>query len=163
MRPIEPSIACRTPMLSEVFRVKPGIERDLSTPTVRHPDTGALFIVIGQAWPSDGRRLNWICPRACVNHNGQLFLWPIPMPNPGSESDSWSESGRHIANLAEGRWTRVSVDKMSQQYRVGQMDDVGDLREPDWSVVDFLSILQAAFRGQIIRRRDHPLLLGGDT
>ena len=161
MRPIEPSIPCRPPMPSELFRVKPGIERDLSTPTVRHPDTGALFIVMGQAWPSDGRGLNWICPRACINHNGQLFLWPIPMPYPGGASDMWSESGRHIANLAEYQWTRVLVDNKSRQYRVGHTDDVGDLVEPDWSVADFLPLLQAAFRGQIIRRRDHPLMLGG--
>jgi len=73
----------------------------------------------------------------------------------------WSESGRHIANLAEYQWTRVLVDNKSRQYRVGHTDDVGDLVEPDWSVADFLPLLQAAFRGQIIRRRDHPLMLGG--
>ena len=73
-----PPIACRCPRPDEWIRVKPGPESRFNTPVLKDPSSGELYFVVGQFWPRLAERLEMVCPRLCVNHAGELFVWPVP-------------------------------------------------------------------------------------
>ncbi len=151
------SISCRLPGPNEWIRVRTGVERVAATGAVRAPDTGRLYLVTADFWPHLGDRIEWICPRTCINHAGQVFIWPIPVPGPGGDRDSWLVAAGLVAGLAEQRWIRLEIDREREQYRIATEGGV-DLPEPVWPAGTFTDLLADAFRGCVVATADHPLI-----
>ncbi len=150
-------ICCREPKPTEWFRVRPGIENVTVTGGVRDPDTGVLHLLHGVLWPLVGHRVEWICPRVCVNRDSRMFLWPVPMPGPEDRWSSWLSAGQAVADLAEMVWIRVEIDSGEKQYRVATLDG-RKLPEPTWSTLEYLDLIHATFHGRVINSADHPLI-----
>jgi hypothetical protein len=150
-------INCRPPTPDEWIRVRAGGERVGTTGAVRAPDTGRLYIVSAELWSRLGDRIEWICPRACINEVGQVFIWPIPVPGPGGDQQSWLAAARLVAGLAEQKWIRLEVDREHEQYRIAT-EGGKHLPDPVWPAGDFLDLLCNAFRGHIVATADHPLI-----
>lgn len=156
-----PPIVCRDPAHDEWFRVKPGDERMCTTPTLREPETGELYLVKGDLWPLLGPHALWVSPRICVNHRGELFVWAVPVlplhlrvnPDPGPAG--------LLAELAAIKWTKAAYDVRSGKYFVGVADKRENLPPPSWPELGIFDALEEAFRGRVIATYDHPLLRGG--
>jgi hypothetical protein len=154
-----PPIACRSPQADEWIRVKPGPESRFNTPVLRDPSSGELYLVIGQLWPRLADRLVVVCPRLCVNHVGEMFVWPVPTPTPGRGGAApWWEATGVLTSLAEMRWCRVVADETARQYVVSTLKDNDAPPPPTWPEGDFLDVLEAAFQGRLIASDDHPLI-----
>ena len=154
-----PPIACRSPRPDEWIRVKPGLESRFNTPVLTDPSSGELYLVVGQLWPRLAGRLAMVCPRLCVSHTGEMFVWPVPTPTPGRGGAApWREAAGVLASLAEMRWCRVVADEAARQYVVSTIKDDDAPPPPAWPADDFLDVLQAAFDGRIIASENHPLL-----
>ncbi len=154
-----PPIACRCPRPDEWIRVKPGPESRFNTPVLRDPSSGDLYLVVGELWPRLADRLAMVCPRLCVNHDGEMFVWPVPTPTPGrSGAAPWRETAGVLASLAEMRWCRVVADEAAGQYVVSTLKDDDAPPPPTWPADDFLDVLHAAFHGRLIASEDHPLV-----
>jgi hypothetical protein len=150
-------LPCRSPAPDEWFRVRPGAERCATAAAVRDPDTGRLYMAGADLWPGLGSRIEWICPRACMNQIGQIFIWPIAVPGPGGDPRSWLAATRLVACLAEQRWIRLEIDREREQYRIAT--EAGrDLPEPVWPATDFLELLGDAFRGRLVTTPEHPFV-----
>ena len=130
-----PPIDCRSPRADDWIRVKPGPESCFNTPVLRDPSSGELYLVVGQLWPRLSDRLAMVCPRLCANHDGEMFVWPVPTPTPG----------------------RGGADEAAGQYVVSTLKN-DDAPPPTWPADDFLDVLHAAFRGRVIASEDHPLV-----
>ena len=154
-----PPIVCRSPRADEWIRVKPGPESRFNTPVLRDPSSGELYLVIGQLWQRLADRLVMVCPRLCVNHDGEVFIWPVPTPTSGRGSAApWRETAGVLASLAEMRWCRIVADEAAGQYVVSTLKDDDAPSPPTWPVDDFLDVLHAAFHGRLIASEDHPLV-----
>jgi hypothetical protein len=100
-----------------------------------------------------------VCPRLCANHDGEMFVWPVPTPTPGRGGAApWRETAGVLASLAEMRWCRVVADEAAGQYVVSTLKDDDAPPPPTWPADDFLDVLHAAFRGRVIASEDHPLV-----
>ena len=153
-----PTIACRNPQNDEWIRVKPGPESQFNTPVLRDPSSGKLYLVVGQLWPRLADRLEMVCPRLCVNHCGETFMWPVPAPISGrSGAAPRRETAGVLTRLAEMKWCRVVADEAAGQFIVSTLQDDA-LPPPTWPEGDFLDFLHAAFRGRLIASEDHPLV-----
>lgn len=157
MSTTQPPIACRSPRPAEWIRIKPGPEGLLNTAVLRHPYSGELYLVSGHLWPRLVDRLAMVCPRLCVNHHGEMFVWPIPTPTIGGGATPWRETAGVLASLAEMRWCRITANEAVGQYDVYTLEG-DDSPTPDWPEGDFLDVLQVAFEGRIITSEDHPLV-----
>jgi len=79
-----------------------------------------------------------------------------PIPEDGNHN-TWNQSQRQIAEMAEKSWVRMSSNQATQSYEaiVAQ----GEIPEPAWPDLSFQEILEIAFGStHIIEDREHPAL-----
>jgi hypothetical protein len=91
-----------------------------------------------------------------IMRQGTVFLWPLKLPDDTGRSNSWNDSARYAADVAQEKWVRVSSDMSLGAYRVFVAS--GELAEPEWPDVPMRDLLEIAFRGRIIDSPDHPVL-----
>ncbi len=86
-----------------------------------------------------------------------MFLWPVPLPsNDGRRENSWHQTAREAAVLAQTRWVSVRGNQSLGAYDIFRGSE--QLSEPTWPDRPFEEILEIAFRGRVIRDYDHPVL-----
>ena len=92
-----------------------------------------------------------------IDRQGNVFLWPVPpVPEDGNDN-SWNQSQREIAVMAEKNWVRLSSNRQTGSYEA--MVAKGEIPEPPWPDLTFEDILEIAFgKTHIIDNRDHPAL-----
>jgi hypothetical protein len=91
-----------------------------------------------------------------VNRQGVLHLLPVKLPGPDGKHNEWHRSLAEAAELAMGRWMRISANMSLGAYEV--FEATGDLPDPTWPDLPFQEILKIAFRDHIVDRADHPLV-----
>jgi hypothetical protein len=153
-------IVCRDPAKDEWFRVKSGKERRAVTPALRHPDTGEVYIASTDLWPMLASKLLWVGPRVCINNQGEIFVWAVPFPPIVGGARIWPGPAGIVADLAEMKWCRASLDSENGQYTVATLSTRANPPEPIWPDIDYLDAADAAFRDRLIMTPDHPLLRG---
>jgi hypothetical protein len=95
--------------------------------------------------------------RLGIDRQGNLFLWPIPLPPAEGSENLWNQSQRQIADLAETRWVRMMSNTAIGAYEA--LEAGGEIPEPTWPELTFAEILEIAFgHGHVIDDRDHPAL-----
>jgi hypothetical protein len=92
-----------------------------------------------------------------VSRQGAWFLWPVPQAPLDGRDNSWNQSARIAARLAESKWVRV-VSRMDQQaYEV--LSAPGTLGSPIWPDVGMREILMVAFgESFVVRDAGHPVV-----
>ena len=94
--------------------------------------------------------------RLGVTQFGSPFLLPVPLPGPDGRTNRWHLSLAAGATLAEESWIRIAADMRAGAYTVIKAS--GDLGDPRWPSETFDELLTIAFRGNIIDRKEHPLI-----
>lgn len=95
--------------------------------------------------------------RLGIDRQGNLFLWPVPLPAAEGPENLWNQSQRQVADLAETRWVRMMSNTAIGAYEAFEAG--GEIPEPTWPELTFAEILEIAFgHGHVIDDRDHPAL-----
>ena len=115
------------------------------------------FLVSTHIVSSIARDIKIVILHCAIDRQGNIFLWPVPpVPEDGNEN-SWNQSQREIAIMAEKDWVRLSPNRHIASYDpiVAQ----GEIPEPTWPDLTLQNILQIAFgKTHIIDDTDHPAL-----
>lgn len=92
-----------------------------------------------------------------VTRQGNVFLWPIRMPDEFGKLDEWNRSAFEAAKVAEKQWIRVVASRSLGAYETFVAS--GDLPEPEWpenkTLIDLVKI---AFQGRYIDSFEHPVV-----
>lgn len=91
-----------------------------------------------------------------INATKTPFLWPVKLPGPDGQLDSWNQSAGEIADLAKREWVRVMSNRDLGAYVAKSASNLTD--EPAWPVETFDEILKIAFKGKVIASWAHPKL-----
>jgi len=91
-----------------------------------------------------------------INATKTPFLWPVKLPGPDGQLDSWNQSAGQIADLAKHEWVRVMSNGDLGAYVAKSASNLTD--EPAWPVETFDEILKIAFKDKVIASWDHPKL-----
>lgn len=95
--------------------------------------------------------------RLGIDRQGNLFLWPVPLPPAEGAENQWNQSQRQVADLAEERWVRMMSNNAIGAYEA--LEAGAEIPEPTWPELTFADILEIAFgHGNVIDDRDHPAL-----
>ena len=97
-----------------------------------------------------------------VNRQGNVFLWPVPLPTEDGRQLAWHTTAREGATRAEKVWVRIVANMGAGAYDIYEAP--ASIAEPSWPDHSLQDLLHAAFgNGRLIESVDHPvikLLLG---
>jgi hypothetical protein len=85
-----------------------------------------------------------------------LGMWPLRMPMAG-RTDAWAQSALEICNIAKKAWVQLYANQGAGAYEHAVLTDATD--EPEWPSMTWEAMRERAFRTQLIKTLDHPVLL----
>ena len=92
-----------------------------------------------------------------INRQGNVFLWPVPLPNPDVREMAWHTTARAAADRAENKWVKVVANMSAGFYDIWEAEV--EIADPTWTEHEFCELLEIAFgNGRLIDRQDHPVL-----
>lgn len=94
-----------------------------------------------------------------INRQGQISLWPVPMPPPEGKDNMWHKTARECAEHAMSKWIRVKRVKAIGYvpwHKPGLI-----IPEPDWSTIPEMGqLIDIAFKdGRFVKDLSHPVLV----
>jgi hypothetical protein len=152
------NVPVRKPPRDEFIRVHPSLDYRLQTTLAKDPDTGEQFLVLPKARGAlaDLGDFKTVDLRLYVNRRADPAFWPLPVQNPNTNPNHWTETARQGAVAAETRWVRIVPDMASRCYKL--LAATGDLDDPQWPTDSLNTLLEKAFRDRLIESDDHPLV-----
>jgi len=150
------TIPVRRPDRQWFVRVHPEAAFRLETAVLELKEDGETYLI------APGLRAELpgeIVPKVlltAVTRQGNVFLWPIRMPDEMGKLDEWNRSALEAAKLAEKQWIRIAASRALGAYETYVA--TGDLPEPEWPEKSFQELLRIAFRDKFIDSLDHPVV-----
>jgi hypothetical protein len=92
-----------------------------------------------------------------ITRQGNIFLWPVRLPDASGRIDTWNRSALDAIGLASGSWVRVYADINAGAYKAITAEMV-NIAPPVWPQIAFEEILRIAFKDHFIRDINHPIL-----
>jgi len=150
------TVPVRKPSPQIFFRVHPDPQYRMNAALIELKDDRETYLVTPRLYPALAGEAVAKTLFTAINRQGDVFLWPLRLPDQHGRLDEWNRSAMGAAALGQRRWIRL-VSKMSLgAYEVLEAQD--DLGEPEWPTETFLELLQVAFQGRIIEAEDHPVI-----
>ena len=119
-------------------------------------DFRALY-VLSSAIANDLEKSEW-ARRAlvpCITRQGNLFIWPLRVPDDEGKLDSWSRSASEIVTSSGNQWIRITANHEAQGYV--SCRPVSPQSDPVWPK-DLAEVMRKAVMQRLISNTDHPLL-----
>jgi hypothetical protein len=114
----------------------------------------AVFPEVARAIPGETRSVTL---KTAITRQGNLFLWPVPLPAPDGRQNAWHQTARAAAERATTCWVRVVANMAAGAYDIWEAE--ADIAAPDWPDHSFEKLLEIAFgNGRLIDRENHPVL-----
>jgi hypothetical protein len=91
-----------------------------------------------------------------ITRQGDVFLWPVRLPDAEGRYPSWDRSRWVAAEHAQHAWIRVIWNKGIMAYEI--LEARMDLPDPVWPPEPYSKLIEIGFRERIITSYDDPLL-----
>ncbi len=93
-----------------------------------------------------------------MDRSGTYGIWPCGLPlDDGTDYTAW-QSAHTVCAAAMTRWLRIAWNKSAGGYDIIYLSDAVQVPEPIWPEIDFLALLEKAFKGRVIADLNHPVL-----
>lgn len=151
------TIPIRKPAKEWFIRTNPNLR--IETYVLELKEDREVYLVVPQLWPELAAESTF-GPRAlygAINKQNVFFVWPVRMPGSDGKIDDWNRSALEAASMAETSWVRVASNMSLGAYDV--FTATAEWPEPEWPETPLNEILRIAFKGRVIDKLDHPVLL----
>ena len=150
-------IPVKKPNNQEFFRVHTGPEHQLTCAIVELKEEREIYLIPPKVCALLEDVIRHVQIRVCQTRQGTVFLWPVPMPTSDGRTNSWHQSARDAASIAEHSWVRMSANMPEGCYSVFKA--IGNLPEPKWPEKTLLELLELGFKdGKLVDSPEHPLI-----
>jgi len=152
------TIPVQKPTKQEFVRTHPGADYQMDAALIDCEEDRQTYLVT----PDIAAQLShhWYPVRLFLTVTRQVnyLLWPVKQPKDRSLAPLlWHTSAMEAATQAKDAWLRVQANMGLQAYDLFIAE--ADIPEPEWPDLDFSEVLEIAFKGRIIDRLDHSVLL----
>jgi hypothetical protein len=93
-----------------------------------------------------------------VNQWGNAFLWPVPNSDAKTMRNAFNCSHRRAYHESKTKWIKMFREDGADLYTI--VEAIGKLPEPEWPNEPFDQLLEIGFRGKVVNRPDHDVILG---
>jgi hypothetical protein len=92
-----------------------------------------------------------------MDKRGDVFFWPITLPDENGAWNDWSESAYEAAQLAKKGWVRVASNKNVGAYDVFTPKNQ-EFEDPHWPTYDLRKLINIAFKDRYINDPEHEII-----
>ena len=150
-------VPVRKPNKQEFFRINGGPDYRLTCAILEIKDDREFYLVTPEALHILAEDIRHVELRLCQNRQSATFFWPVPMPGPDGRNNSWHESAREAAKLAEECWVRMIANMSEGGYSIYRA--TGEIPDPIWPEKTMGELLELAFKdGKLVNSEDHPIV-----
>jgi len=150
-------VPVRKPNRQEFFRVHPDPTFRLRMAILDIKTEREVYAVlpdVAAAIPGETRLVELT---TCVNRQGNIFLWPVPLPGEDGRELAWHTTAREGAARAEHVWVRMVPNMGAGAYDIYEAR--ATIAKPTWGEHSFQNLLRVAFgNGRLIESVDHPVI-----
>jgi hypothetical protein len=152
------SIPVAKPNKQVYVRVHPGEDFRLNAALIELKESRHIYLVIPELVPELEGEITHATLFTGTTRDGNLFLWPVKLPESEGRSNSWNESAMEAASRAMTKWVRVVANMGVGAYEY--YEATGNLGDPAWpGDLSFEDILGIAFKNdRLIESLEHPLI-----
>lgn len=150
-------VPCRKPSKEWFVRVHPDEGYHLQTCVIELKESRETYLVSPGLWPELAGETTF-SPRGLytsINRQGDLFIWPIRLPDDAMKNDRWSRSALAAAEMARSKWVRVQPNMRIGGYELITADQIPD---PTWPDMPFGDLLRLTFQEAFIDSLEHPVI-----
>src|SRR5271157_5955462 len=150
------NVDVRRPNKQPFNRVHPGEEWQFPAAVIELKFTNETYLVETRLIGDLRQEVVIKLLRVAISRDGNLFIWPIRLPDSEGKLDGWNASALEAAKIAETSWVRLIPSRAIGAYEV--MKATVDFGEPEWPDLSFQQILDIAFRDKVISTPEHPVV-----
>lgn len=151
------NVPVRKPNRQEFVRAHPDLDFRVPMAILELKNEGEIYAVlpeVAEAIPGETRP---VMLTTCVNRQGNVFLWPVPLPAEDGRQLAWHTSAREAAARAETVWVRLQANMSAGAYDIWQAQ--ATIAEPAWPDHSLQDLMRIAFSGgRLIDNIDHPVI-----
>ena len=150
-------VPVRKPHRQEFFRAHPDSAYRCPLAILDLKTEGDTYLVTPEVAAAIPGEIKPMMLTTCVNRQGVVYLWPVPMPSEDGRKNAWHVTAREAAARAETKWVRMVANMSAGFYDIYEAP--GEIADPIWPDHTFQQLLAVAFgNGHLIDREDHPVL-----
>jgi hypothetical protein len=150
-------VLVRKPNKQEFFRVNADPAYRLTCAILEIKDEREIYMVAPEALHILAEDVRHVELRLCQSRQGAIYFWPVPMPGPDGRNNSWHESAREAAKLAEKSWVRMIANMSEGGYSIYRAN--GEIPDPIWPEKTMGELLELAFKeGRLVNSEEHPIV-----
>jgi hypothetical protein len=151
-------IPVRKPTKQEFYRVNSDPKFRLSCAILELKEEREFYLVTPAALSILGEDVRYVELLLCINRQSAVFFWPLTIPTADGRRNSWNESAREAAKIAEQGWVRMVSNMAEGSYSVYQA--TGKIPDPEWPKKSMPELIELAFKdGKLIDSEDHPVVI----
>jgi hypothetical protein len=154
---VQTVISCGKPNKQQFVRVHPSEEYRLTTALFTDEAHSEAYLVAPPLWDAlaDAITPTYLFT-GITKTTGNVFLWPVKVPDADGRANNWHVSQLRAAELAMSKWIRMQASRSDGCYDV--FEAKGNLPDPEWPEMTFREILKICFQDRLIESLDHPIL-----
>ena len=138
------------------FQTHPDETFRMATAVVELKEEREIYLIDRGLWTELPEEIVFKTIFTGITKQGDLFLWPIRLPNQGGHLDGWSKSAMSAAEIGMTQWIRLKSNQALGAYDV--IAASAEFPNPVWPDITFTQIMEIAFKDRFIRDYDHPVL-----
>lgn len=150
-------IPIRKPSKTEFFRTRPEPEWRFPINILELKQESEIYVVVAGVSPEISALLKPVELHLAVDRNNNAFLIPVPLPGQDGRRNSWHESLAISVKESFEHWVRLTANMSLGSYDLHVA--TGHIPDPEWPELTLEGLLEIAFRGRIIDKPDHPIIL----
>jgi hypothetical protein len=92
-----------------------------------------------------------------INRQGNVFLWPVPLPQTDGRMNEWHRSAAEAAEMMMTKWIRLKANMSNGAYDIYEAQGV--IAGPAWPPdLKYQELLRIGYRDKLVNMLDHPLV-----
>ncbi len=156
VRKLITTVSCRKPAKQAFVRTRQGEEWKFKTAIFKDEVNNEMYLVHHNLQVDLANEITPYCLYTSITKQGDLFLWPVRLPDDEGRPCAWHVSALRAAIQAQTQWIRVASNMNAGHYDTYAA--LGNLSEPDWPDIEFEELLGICFQDRYIKDMDHPVL-----
>lgn len=150
-------VPVRRPHKQTFVRVRPGSEWRFDTLLLELKEEKELYLVAPNMRDELLEESIAVTLHTSIDRQGNLFLWPVRLPDSQGKDNPYWMSSRLAIQHAETNWIRCVANMRMGLYDVFRASNPLAFPDPEWPNLSFQEILRLAFKLFLISDVEHPV------